>query len=1117
MSTYFNWPRCLLVFPLAIIIFSTPSFQASAHGAGTTITLSVSKQPLEKVCKEIEKQSGYYSVYPKELSQKGYLITLDLHSVDFELALKKIFEGLPLTYQIIDKVVVINTAVKTGSENATRSTDEPGFKAQGVVVSETGQALIGATVTMKSTGRSALTNSKGEFSLLGVGENTVLIISYVGYNVQQVRVKDNAPLRIVLTKATNELDAAVIKGYYNTNNRLNTGNASVVKAEDLAKQPVTDPLMALEGRVPGLFIQQSSGVPGSYATVQLRGQNSLRAGYKPLTLNDPLYIVDGIPFSSESKTNDFIGGGIFGRPSNSTTPGYNQQGISPFNNLNMADIESITVLKDADATSIYGSRGGNGVILITTKKGRVGLTKFDLNLTNGVGKITRRLDLLNTQQYLQMRREAFANDGIPITPGEFDIDGTWDTTRYTDWQRVLIGGSSRFSNLSANLSGGNNNTQFLLGGGYGKQGTTFPGAYFDQKSYLSVHINHLYKNLKVDFSGSFTNDNNNMPSQNLGSYISLAPDAPALYDKNGNLNWAVKDGSATWQNPMSFTGQRSKAISNTFFGALNINYQLCKGLDVSIHSGYNYGQMNQNNLTPSTIVPPPYNSNPLIRSNNFAENKNTSWIIEPQVNYTAILSKGKLSSLLGATLQNSAGNSYAFVSNTFASDALIDNPLAAANTSLVQYSQNLYRYSGIFGRLNYSWEEKYVANLTVRRDGSSRFGPRKQFGNFGALGLAWIFTKEDWISKLFPFLSFGKFRASYGITGSDQIADYQYLSAYSANSSTYQGITSLSPVGIGNPYFQWEKIKKIEGSLDLGFFRDQLVLDISYYRNRTDNQLIPYQLPLITGFSSVQANLPALIENKGLELSIISTNSTTADFTWKSALNFSLPQTKLIAYPNIAKSAYSTTYAVGQSLFSRLVYAYSGIDPQTGVYTFSKKKGGGFPNFPNDNIWSKPIGQKFSGGLSNSFTYKTLQLDIFIQFVKQLGYNYVNQFSLPGIYGVNQMSIVLNRWQKPGDRVNVQKFSTNEADPYPQIGYEYLLKASDAIITDASFLRLKNVALSYQIPVKWVKILQMQQARISMQCQNLLTITKYLGLDPETGALNLPPMRMIVLSVNATF
>jgi TonB-linked SusC/RagA family outer membrane protein len=1102
--------KILLIMKLTTLILITAILHVSASSFAQKITLSKKNAPLVEVFNQISLQTGYDFAFTTPTLKDAKPVTIDVKNAELNDVLKMIFEGQPLDFKIENKSVVVSQKEPNLLDRVKTALNVP-ITVSGKVLDETNQPMSGVTVKEKGTNNVVITDSKGVFYIAVPDNNTILVFSYIGFESRELAAKEIPTGSAITLKASvNNLNEVVInKGYYNEKQRFSVGDVTRVGGEDIAKQPVTDPLLALQGRVPGLYIQQSSGIPGAYSTILLRGQNSIPAYGKPVTVNDPFFIVDGVPYSSASLTNTDIGGGAAGNPS------YRGQGLSPFNNLNSSDIESIEVLKDADATAIYGSRGSNGVILITTKRGKAGETKVDLDVSSGVSAVANQVPLLNTQQYLQMRHEAFKNDGAVPGSRNYDVNGTWDTTRYTNWQKVLTGNLAQYTNAQASVSGGNANTQFRVDGGYSKQGTVFPGDYGDQKASLHFNINNTSNNqkFKMQLTGSYVYDNNIIPYTDFTQYITLPPDAPAIYNADGSLNWALKGGGKTWTNPLAGTYIQAKAGTDNLVSNMVLSYQLTPDLQIKSSFGYTNAQMDQSILGFSNASPPPVNASPYSRSNYSATTNSKSWIIEPQINYHKEAGNFVIDALLGTTFQESTQSSNAFRAFGFSSDELITDPAAASTTSLAGYSASQYKYNALFGRISARWKDRYLLNITARRDGSSRFGPDKQFGNFGAIGAGWIFTEDPFIKSILPsWINFGKLRGSYGITGNDQIGNYQFLSTYSVNSSTYQGNPTLFPTLLSNPNFGWERDKKLEGGIELGFLKDRINLSASYYRNRTDNQLVGYPLPNITGFSSVEANLPAIIQNTGWEFSLNTVNIKTTDFIWNSAFNLSIPHTKLLAFPGIENSGYAQVYSVGKSLFTRYLFHYTGVDPQTGLYTFASKDGSGVPNYSTDNVFTKPVTQTFYGGFQNSFRYKGWELDVLLQFTKQTGYTYLHAFSTPG-FASNEPVAVLNRWQNAGNHSSTQQFTQTYADAQ---NAWYNLTASDAIISDASFIRLKSISLSYQLPADWIRKWGIRSASLFIRGENLFTITKYQFLDPETQGLGLPPLRVITAGIHVS-
>jgi len=1070
------------------------------------VTLNVVEESCVKVFKQIEKQtkmSFFYSTSDIRLPGK---VSIKVVDAALDEVMGRILEGTNLEWIYTDNVITIRKKKGlVGGGNGTGIAADSNINmitVTGKVTQADGTGIPGATVRIKRTGDGATSDENGSFSLPNTKITDILVISSIGYQSREVPVKGKSFL-VQLAIDINKLDETVIKGYYNTTKRLNTGNVSSVKAETISSQPVGDPIASLIGRVAGLSIVQTSGLPGSSYTVRLRGQNSIASG------NDPLYIVDGVPFTSSTLTNRNFGGGALGFT-----------GMSPFNSLNPRDIESIEVLKDADATAIYGSRGANGVIIITTKKGSVGKTSININYYHGLGRVPHFIDLLNTDEYLRMRHEAFTNDQEQPGDGAYDLNGAWDTTRSTDWQKVMIGGTSKINDAQISLSGGSENTQFLIGSGYRDETTVFPGNFIDRRGVFRSSITHSSANKKLilTLSSSYSAGKSLLPNADFTNQIALAPNAPELFDSLGRLNWPNYNGRSTWTNPLALLLQTAKATTSTLISNLNIKYELLKGLRITTALGYRNMQMNQSLTVPLTSFDPSLSALTFLRSNSTGNATDKSWIIEPQLNYVAKFGKGTIDVLIGTTFQENTSSSMTINASDFASDDLIQNPAAAVNQSISNNDSKKYRYEAIFSRLNFNWNNKYLINVTGRRDGSSRFGASNHYGNFGAVGIGWIFSEERFIKNNILPLSFGKIRLSYGITGNDQIGDYQYISRYASLGLTYQNLNGLYPTSLTNPNYSWERVKKLETGIELGFLSDKILLNFNFFNNQTDNQLVGYPLPRITGFSTVQANLPAKIRNRGFEFELTTTNVSSKTLKWLSSINFSLIRNKLLAYPNIEASSYANSYTIGQPLSDLKAFHYIGINPQTGIYIFDTKDQNQQPTYPNDLISFKRSSQNFSGGVQNSIEIKGFKLDVFFQFVKQKGINYLSLFTLPGYFSsesANQPREILNRWQKPGDVTKIQQFTQKFDAAYN--AWANAFTYSDLNSSDASFIRLKSLSLSYDISENWLNRLYVDHIKLYSLCQNVFTITNYKGLDPETQGLVLPPLRLITFGVNVTF
>ncbi|WP_372653200.1 TonB-dependent receptor domain-containing protein, partial [Draconibacterium sp.] len=421
-----------------------------------------------------------------------------------------------------------------------------------------------------------------------------------------------------------------------------------------------------------------------------------------------------------------------------------------------------------------------------------------------------------------------------------------------------------------------------------------------------------------------------------------------------------------------------------------------------------------------------------------------------------------------------------------------------------------YRYAALFGRINYKYKERYILNLTGRRDGSSRFGPNQRFASFGAIGAAWLFSKEYFLASS-SWLSFGKLRASYGITGSDLIGDYQFLDTYTVSNTLYGGNTSLYPSRLNNPYFSWEKTTKLEAAIELGFLKDRIQFSAAWYRNRSGNQLVGIPLPGTTGFSTIQANLPAKVENKGLEFELNTTPIQTEDFNWNSSFNISFPDNKLISFPGLEGSTYANQYVIGYPTSIIKVYNYEGIDPETGLYQFTDYNDDGNITSPDDNQVIEDIAVKYFGGWSNQISYRQWEFSFLFQFVNQRQKNYISMMPRPGSM-YNQPVEVLNVWSEENPDGKYMPYSSGTIAQINRLhGY---LSNSNAAVSDASFIRLKNIQLAYKLQLNKY----LQSARFYVQGQNLLTISDYFGLDPEFSLSGyLPPLKTWSFGIQLNF
>ena len=1042
-------------------------------------------------------QTNYSFIYEESIFKNAQKINVKKGSIR---TYKLLQESLSGGYYTIIVTASNNIIIK----EVTKATKNLQKQVSGKVTNEKGMPLPGITVHIKGTSQGVATNFDGNYTISVPDPANVLVFSSLSFETQEVTVGNQTTINITLKESVSELDAVTINaGYYNTSQRKATGNIAKISAKTIEKQPVNNPLAAMQGHMTGVNIRQTTGVPGGGFEIDIRGKNFLNGG------TQPLFIIDGVPYGGES-----LELGVFRKEDgNSVAVGasINTGNVSPLNAITPADIQSIEVLKDADATAIYGARGANGVVLITTKKGVEGKTKLGVNISSTLGRVSRFMDLLNTQQYLELRREAIVNLGL-----EWQLDDPayasrrpeltlWNPNRYTDWQKELIGKTAYRNNAQVSLSGGNSQTQFLVSGSFQKETTVFPGDANYKKGTLSSNLNHQSNDhhFKINLSTTYTIEDNLLPYQDFTRLAyRLPPNAPALYDDEGNLNWE----NNTFENPFAQLQREYRAKTNTLIANTVVSYQLLPGLELKTSLGYTRYQLDSHATIPHTSFNPSSDfgqssSTSRLDTNN---SNSASWIIEPQLNWQQNWGKASLNLLIGSTFQKQNTQQHFQAGTGFSSNILIHNLAAAEEVEVFQDTNSEYAYQAIFGRLNFNWKDRYILNLTGRRDGSSRFGPGKRYGNFGAIGIAWLFSEET-ILENSSVLSFGKLRGSYGIAGSDNVGDYKFLDTYDITGIDYNGIIVFEPTGIFNPNYAWEENKKLELALELGFFKDRIFLNTAWYRNRSSNQLIGIPLVATTGFGSFTGNFDATVQNTGLEVDLRTINIQGEHFKWTTTFNLTAPKNKLVKFNGLESSPFANRYRVGESLNIRLLYHALRVNPQTGFYEFEDYNDDGVID-RDDRQWIEDLAPKFYGGLGNIVTYKNISLDFFFQFRKQKGRNYLDITSTAGI-NRNTPVELYDRWQEPGDIAPIQKAGFNNPNQ----------NDSNAAISDASFVRLRNITLNYKVP-KMVSC--GMNMNLYVQGQNLLTFTNFKGrgADPEqTSSATLPPLQQITLGVQLGF
>jgi TonB-linked SusC/RagA family outer membrane protein len=1127
--------QLLRVMKITTLMLFIAFMQVSAKTIAQKVTLSERNAPLSTVFEQIRSQTGYDFAYSTKTIQTAKPVTINVKNEELAEVLAKIFDGQPLEYKIEDKSVTVSVKQSTILDQFKPVLSVTSANITGTVTDSLGKSLIGATVVLatKRTNYKAVTDYRGMFRFSNIQEDRyTLTVTYIGYakleKIVEAGGKDLS-LSLILHDTPSALDQVQIIAYGSESKRFTVGSYATVTAADIEKQPVTNPLLALEGQVPGLAITATNGVPGSTTLVQIRGQNTLATtnlNFKPY--DQPLFIIDGVPSAAGNANISQLQN----LASSSTFDGGLSQatGISPFNGLNPNDIESITILKDADATSIYGSQGANGVILITTKRGKPGTTTFDLNLNSQFNDVARPVQLLNTQQYLQFRRDAYASDNITPTSDPNDYLGyapdltIYDQNKYTDWQKIIQANSTNNTDLHASLSGGSTNNTFIVSGGYTRSDYNYPGNFADQRYTLhsALHSTSSDKKFTLDLVTDYGYDQNNSAGFGGSQDVILPPNSPDMIDGNGNLIWTYKNVNLNTDNFYASLKKPDDLSSFNFNGALNLNYEIVRGFTIGASMGYSRITGTEHSIDPSTAQEPSIYSAPNIQAA-FGNTTDQTINIEPQINYNKTFGKGTLTALVGGTYRKNTTDAYQNYAYGYANDNFLSSINGAATQQPFDLA-NIFKYVAARARLKYVYDQKYIFEVTGTRDGSSNFGPGRQFGNFGSVAAGWIFSEEKDFKEALPFFSYGKLSGSYGTTGSDASKAYQYQALYQAaqyGTLPFQGISQGIPVNLYNPDFSWATKKSLNLAVDFGFFNNSLLLNATYYRDRQGDQLVDYPLAAQAGFSSVFENQPADIQNKGWEFSATSTNIKTKNFTWTTNFNLTFNRNKLLAFPNLAASSYAGQYVIGQPTSLIYGFRYKDVNPTTGQYEFYAANGTVTSN-PNSLLASQGgdqvvIGNReinYMGGFGNNFTYKRFSLYVFCQFSSSMQPN--AYAGLQDIYGdplggeFNVPTYVLGKyWTAPGQNATLQRLATSNSSQYATSASDF--QQSSGALSNDTYLRVKTAALSYALPDDWVKKVNIKNASIYVNAQNLFTITNYKFGDPEQpGSFTAFPLQRII-------
>lgn len=971
------------------------------------------------------------------------------------------------------------------------------------VTDSKGEKLPGVNITAKNSGQTLTTDEEGKVHFQTWIQPDTLYFSYVGMELQRRIVRQGGPFNIQIRMQTQfvSLDESIVSNYTSTTKATYTGNRIQIDDRQLNRASDLNFQDALSGSAPGVRVLQTSGFAGSSQLLTLEGNPSIVNG------RDPTYIIDHVPYASGNKSVSNI-------PSGSAA-----HSLNPLSMFSIDDIERIEILKDADATAIYGSRGANGVMLITTRQGKNSKKpRFSFEMDESISGATRRLHLMNMQEYWQMRLSALQNDGLSVNTATAPDLTRWNTLPSADWSKWLTGGQAHQTRLRGSISGGNDTNRYYLGLSGLAENNIFPLHPTHQLLTGDGNLHHRSPDGKLDIqlSGLFGRDRNNQFINDPTMLQFLVPvELPLLNPQNKPL---FSYNGVPIANPWSLLLQPYTALSHNYLADAFVSYRLFPALTILVNLGYSKVESKEYSQIPISSMDT--SGNPTA-SSYFAQTFFRNRIMEPQLEYKKDSGKFKYSMLAGSTWQMQGSGMSTLTATGFTTDSFLRQP-ALAPLLVPDSLAASYSYTAYFARITGNWMDRYILNLTGRRDGSSRFGPGKQFGNFWAAGFAWVFSNEKFAGNVYPVLSFGKLRASYGITGNDQVGAYGQGENWAPTGTlTFQSIPgSYSPTMVRSGQ-TWETIHKLEIALELGLLKNRIFFTGAWYRHLSSNQLLPESFPL-TGKTTIFRNWPAVLENRGWEFTLLSRNIDGKHFQWTTSFNASLPVNRLLAFPQLSQSPFSKVLIIGQSITVQQALRYQGVNSSSGLYQFEDRNGDGRLTEADRSVVGNLDVTAFAG-LENTFHLDRFQLQFTIVGELQTGSNYQDAIYsanppgsiLSGFYS-NETKDVLNSWHRSGDHAPYQQLTTKYTTlAGKQLG-NYI--SSSAMLVDASYARLKNLLLSYQLPPGFLKKNHLLQARVFIEGQNLLTLSPYKGPDPEIQSiLTAPPLRTVLLGVHLEF
>lgn len=967
---------------------------------------------------------------------------------------------------------------------------------QGVVKDQTGETVIGASVMEKGTTNGTITGIDGDFSL-NMSPNGTLVVSFVGYKTQEVQVKGQKQLQVVLSEDAEMLDEVVVIGYGTMKKSDLTGAVSSIGNKDIKDSPVSNLGQAIQGKISGVQIVDA-GKPGDNVSIKIRGLGSINNC-------DPLVVIDGVP---------------------------TDLGLS---SLNMADVERLDVLKDASATAIYGSRGANGVVMITTKRGTEGKGKLAVSANYSFQNATNVPSLLNAAQYAELSNDMMVNSGRNPNP---EWANPSELGAGTDWMDELLR-TGVMQNYTVSYSGGNEKSHFYVSGGFLDQSGIVKSVNYRRFTFQSNSDAQVLKWLKFSNNITFSADTKKSGSYNIGDALKALPIYPV---KNEDGSWSGPDGNSEWygstRNPIGPTElNKSQTDGYNFLANLTAELTFTKWLKFKSTFGYDAKFWFIDNFTPKyNWKPTPTEETSRYKS----DNKSFTYLWDNYFLFDhTFAEKHRVGLMAGMSAQWNTNDYLNAQKNVFMFDNVheMDN---GEEMYAIGGNETEWALLSYMARVNYSYEDRYLLTATIRRDGSSRFGKKHRWGTFPSVSVAWRASQEKWFPKN-DYINDLKVRAGYGVTGSQaSVGNYSYLASY--NTSVYPfGIssgnqTALVSSTLANPYIHWEEVAQTNIGFDASLFNSRVMFSFDAYLKETRDMLVKASIPITSGFEDTTTTYTnaGKVRNQGIEMSLHTINLT-GELGWETNLTATYNKNKIKDlnsdvpyYINQINNSYVTMLAKDYPINVFYGYVTDGIfQNQSEVNTHAVQPGAEpgdirFRDLNNDGVINDSdrtvIGNpnpSWLFSMNNSLSYKGFELSVFLQGIagnKIYNANNIDNTGMAAAY--NQTTDVLKRWQGEGTSNSMPRAVFGDPNQNTRV--------SDRFVENGSYLRLKNITLSYTFPKQWLQKAQIENARLSLSCENVATITGYSGFDPEVGINGIdqnryPISRTFSLGLNFNF